>query len=445
VFLIENVVINKITFIIFILAIFFSLSKEIVFRITDIKVINLEGYVASEISTTEKTSSFLFESINRDKYLIRTDKFSSYFYGDKISISGEVKIPENFENENGITFDYQKFLLKDGVTHVAFYPVIEILERNSKRDIFFYIFKFKNLLVEKTKRIFAKKTSSLVLGVLLGIKDSIPASLEENFRRTGLIHILVLSGFNLTIIAYFFFKFLSSFHRNIRYLISLIFIIFFVIMVGAGATIVRAGIMISLFILSKFFRKNSSPLNALVLAGSIMIFLNPLILLYDASFQLSFVATLGLISFSEIIKKVFFFLPEKFSLKEIVVSNIAVQITVIPILIYLMGEFSIISLIPNILVLPLIPFFMLSSFLAILISFVSGLFALPFIFSTEFFSKIIIFLVNFFGGFNFSIIKVEAMTPRLLLSIYLFYIVVIFFLNLRKKIIEKQKYSYLQS
>jgi competence protein ComEC len=377
--------------------------------------------------------------------LVRTDKYFNFFYGDKISISGKLEVPQNFENENGKTFDYKNYLLKDDVLFTSFYPEIEILEKGSRKNIKYYIFKFKHFLTSKAQMIFKSETSSLVLGVIFGIKDSIDPTLEDNFRRTGLIHILVLSGFNLTIIAYFIFKLLSFTHRNIRYSLSLIFILIFVIMVGAGATIVRAGIMISLFILSKFVRRNSNSLNALILAGSFMIFLNPMILLYDPSFQLSFVATLGLISFYPLLELTIFKAIKWKVLKEIVISNISVQITVIPLLIFLMGEFSIISILPNILVLPLIPFFMAISFLAILISFFIPFLSIIPTFLTEVLSSLIVWTVNFFGNLEFAVMKVPTLRADTLLIIFSFYIILIFGLNLRNSIIEKQKYSYLQS
>lgn len=426
-------------------AIIFSLTRDYNFNLEDIKKFESEGFIISEITKSEKTQSFVFESKNGLKILIRTEKYLGYFYGDKIKIKGDLDIPESFENENGIVFNYQKYLQKEQVFYTSFYPQIQILEKKSKKDFKFYIFSFKENFVSKSRFVFGSQTESLVLGVLLGVKDSIDQSLEDNFRKTGLIHILVLSGFNLTIIAYFVFKLLSKFHRNLRYLISLFFIFIFVIMVGAGATIVRAGIMISLFVFSKLFYRNSNSFNALILAGSIMIFLNPIILLHDPSFQLSFLATLGLISFYPVFENVLKFIPEKFSLKEIVVSNISVQITIIPLLIYLMGEFSVISLLPNILILPLIPVFMLVSFLAIFLSFISKTLSLPFIFLTETLSDFIVFIVNYFGNLSFSIMKIGVISDQLLLSILFFYFLIILILDLRNKFILEKKYSYLQS
>jgi competence protein ComEC len=401
----------------------------------NLEVVEKEGIVVSELVENNKTNSFIFKFDQNTKVLIQTNKHESYNYGDKVSVSGKFKLPEKFDED----FDYPKYLQKDNILYTSFYPNIKIVEREFQKDLRLYIFKFKKILVKKSKLIFDKQTSDLVLGVLLGVKSSIDAEIKDNFRKSGLIHIVVLSGFNLTIIAYFIYFLLQNFGRKTKYLFSIIFVILFVIMVGAGATVVRAGIMVVLYILGKFFRRNSSPLNALVLAGAVMIYHNPMILLYDPSFQLSFVATLGLVSFYQVIEKFLYFLPEKFAIKEIIVSNISVQIVIIPLLIYLMGEFSVISLIPNILVLPLIPVFMLSAFVAIVLNF------LPFIFVTTVFSNLIIFISNYFGSLKFSTIKVEINSVLVLLGIYLLIVLIIFAINLNKKIKEKQKYNYLQS
>lgn len=425
------------------MAIIFSLTRDYSLKIENKEVQNLEGYIVSEVSKSEKTQSFTLKTLEKN-ILVRTDKYFKYNYGDKLSISGNLEIPESFENENGKVFDYRNFLLKNDIYYTSFYPSIRILEKESKKDFKFYIFSFKEKLTSQSKRIFSRETSSLVLGVLLGVVDSIDPDLEENFRKTGLIHILVLSGFNLTIIAYFVFKVLGSFHRNIRYVLSLFFIVIFSIMVGAGATIVRAAVMIFIFILSKLLYKNSNSFNALILAGSFMIFLNPIILLHDPSFQLSFLATLGLISFYPIIEKVLFFLPEKLGLKEIIISNIAVQITVVPLLIYMMGEFSVISIIPNILVLPVISIFMLVSFLSILFSFVTPI-SVILIFITEKLSDFIVLIVNYFGNLSFSIVKVGGINLQLLLTFIFSLFALIIYLNLRDKFILKKKYNYLQS
>lgn len=425
------------------LAVIVSLDRDYYSISINEDVANVEGFIVSEVSSTEKTHRFIFETLDHQKYLIYTDTYSRLFYGDKISITGNIKIPEDFENENGIVFDYRNYLLKDGITHTSFYPDVSVIEKNSKKDHKFYIFKIKDYFVQQSNKIFNYDTSKLVLGIIFGIKDSIDQNLEENFRRTGLIHILVLSGFNLTIIAYFVFWLLSFLHRNIRYLLSFLFIIIFVIMVGAGATIVRAGIMISLFIFSKLLRRNSFSANSLFLAGSIMIFINPMILLHDPSFQLSFVATLGLVSFYDLINNMLKFIPEKFSIREIVVSNISVQITVVPMLMYLMGEFSVISLVPNLLVLPIIPLFMAVSFIAISISFISSPLSMLVIYISEKISDWMIFVVTFFGDLEFSIIKTGIISTQFLLSTYLVFLSVILSLDIRNKITEKQKYKHL--
>jgi competence protein ComEC len=132
-------------------------------------------------------------------------------------------------------------------------------------------------------------------GILIGAKENLSEKMLEDFRKTGVIHIVVLSGFNLSILAEFIIILLSVFGRKISAIFGSISIILFAIMTGASATIVRASLMALLIILAKSFGRQTEALKLLFVAGFLMLVNNPMLLLYDPSFQLSFLATLGLI------------------------------------------------------------------------------------------------------------------------------------------------------
>ena len=148
--------------------------------------------------------------------------------------------------------------------------------------------------------------------------------------------------------------------RNLSFILSLIFILLFATMVGWGATVVRAVIMSLISILALYLGRPSDALRWLFIAGLLMLAWNPLILFHDPSFQLSFMATLGLILFSEIIdKKIiskiikflikvgvpvsFIVALEKIKMREIISSTLAVQFFVLPLLIKMSGFVSLIS------------------------------------------------------------------------------------------------------
>lgn len=332
--------------------------------------------------------------------------------GEKIKVTGKILLPKNFQNENGIEFDYINFLAKDKIYSLMYRPKIEILddltdkkssEYSVKLFILKNIFKIKQNFLEKLQQVLPSPEAELLGGILLGTKRSLGKELEENFRRVGLIHIVVLSGYNVSIIAEGILRFFSFLPKILSASVGAISILIFAIMVGSGATVIRATIMALLALYARVTGKNYAVNRALFLAGAIMIIHNPMILLYDPSFQLSFLATLGLINLGNIIKKILKFIPEKFQFREISSATISTQIAVLPMLIKMTGELSIVSPIVNIITLQVIPITMLLGFLAGVFAFINqtiGLFVafLPFLFL-----KYILMIVNFFAELSFAV------------------------------------------
>lgn len=146
---------------------------------------------------------------------------------------------------------------------------------------------------------------------MLGVKESLGEGLEEDFVDTGLVHIVVLSGYNVTIIAEAIIRTLSFVSVMAGIYIGGIAIAVFAIMTGAGATIIRASIMAILALIARATGRRYEITRALFIAGFLMILENPYILLYDISFQLSFLATVGLIYLSPVFENIFKFFPKE--------------------------------------------------------------------------------------------------------------------------------------
>lgn len=324
-------------------------------------------------------------------------KFS---YGDEIEIYGTLEKPENFQNKNGIEFNYISFLSKSEIYTIIFRPKIDLISQNKASKIKLLLFQIKSFFIERLNDKLPSPHAELSGGLLLGAKQSLGKEMLDNFRKVGLIHIVVLSGYNITIIAEAIKRVFGFLPNKVNLIFSAISIIFFVMMVGGSATIVRAGIMTLLVLLSKNSSRRYQINRALLFAGFLMVLHNPKILLYDPGFQLSFVATIGLVHISPIIEKFIYFIPSKFGIKEIVSATIATQIAVLPLLISMTGEISTVALLVNMLVLPIIPLTMLASFVSAL-SFgpkiLTVIISLPAYLLLEYQLKI----VEFFAAFSF--------------------------------------------
>jgi competence protein ComEC len=182
---------------------------------------------------------------------------------------------------------------------------------------------------------------------------------------TGTRHIAAVSGMNITIVSDLIFGFLLwlGLWRHQAFYFSTILIILYILMIGAPASAIRAGIMGLLLLTAQHFGRFSSASRSIVFAATLMLLQNPLILRYDIGFQLSFLATMGMIHLQEILSEKLKKIPDVFQLRNNLSSTLAAQIFVFPILIYNFGQISLISPLTNIFILPLIPIITILGFI----------------------------------------------------------------------------------
>jgi competence protein ComEC len=191
-------------------------------------------------------------------------------------------------------------------------------------------------------------------------------------------------------------------------------------MVGAGSTILRASTMALIALFARLTGRNYDVVRALLFAGFFMVLWNPMILVFDISFQLSFLATIGLIFMSPVFQEKFKFLPERFGLRDIAASTIGVQLFVLPFILYKMGNLSLVAPITNILVLPFIPVTMLLGFLATSLSFISHVIAFPFSFLVHVLLSFEIFIIELFSKLPFSSLELKYFPLVLVIIFYAF-------------------------
>ncbi|MFC1721205.1 ComEC/Rec2 family competence protein, partial [Patescibacteria group bacterium] len=353
----------------------------------------IEGIIIDEPDERENNARIIIEPIVSDqselfglletrysKILVTVDQYPEWEYGDSVRIEGKLQVPKNFETDSGRVFNYVDYLGKDGIRYQMFNPKIELLGKGDGNFIKEKLFAFKRAFLENSAQIIPEPHTSLLGGLVVGAKQALGKDLLDDFRATGIIHIVVLSGYNVTIVAEAIMRFLSFAPRVFAMSFGAISIICFAIMTGAGATIVRASIMALLVIAARATGRTKEITTALLFAGLLMLLHNPKILIFDPSFQLSFLATLGLIYLAPLIEKHFHLLPTKWGFREFATATVATQIFVLPLLIFMIGEVSLVSLPVNLFVLAVIPLTMLFGFLAGMAAFISFALAAPFAF-----------------------------------------------------------------
>jgi len=307
---------------------------------------------------------------------ISVTPYPRYEYGDRLIIEGELKKPENFAEG----FDWVAYLAKENIRYQMFQPQVELLSKGQGNVIVSTLFRLKQTLLLSIRRALPEPHASLAGGLILGAKEDLGDPLLDRFRIAGIIHIVVLSGYNLTIIADTVLSLLRFLGRRISMSLGAIGIVLFAIMVGGGATVVRATIMAIIVLLARSTGRVYEATWALVLAGLMMVAWNPRVLVFDVGFQLSFVATLGLLFLQPIITRKLVLLPnwKYLPVRDVVSTTLAAQIAVFPLILYYMGDISLVALPVNFLILPLIPYTMLAAFLVAVLGLVSSMLAFPF-------------------------------------------------------------------
>lgn len=195
---------------------------------------------------------------------------------------------------------------------------------------------------------FPNPQGAILAGVLLGDRASFSKEWKEKLSNTGTSHIVAVSGMNivmLSAIAVSFFVLLGL-YRTQALIVSLVFVWLFIALVGFQVSAVRAGVMGSILILCRILGRQGASFRALVLAVALMLAISPELLRYSLSFQLSVLATSGLIHLGVLFR-------EKLK-SETIASTFSAQIFTLPVLIYDFGRISLLGVFVNILIVPLL-------------------------------------------------------------------------------------------
>ena len=311
---------------------------------------------------------------------IKTSLYPRYNFGDQITFEGTLTKPFNFSSPDGRQFDYRGYLAKDDIFYEIRSAHIRTASSSPENSgtvsvmdtLSEILFALRKSFVAHLESALGEPHAALAAGLVVGEKSALGKQLLDDFRTVGLIHIVVLSGYNITIVGDALRRMLSFLPRVWGIVVGALGIILFGVLVGGGATVVRSCVMACIALSSQIIRRDYSVSRALLFAGMIMLIQSPMILFHDPSFQLSFLATMGLILLASPIESRLGFIPERFGMRGIVASTMATQIFVSPYILYMMGQISLIGMFVNIIVLPCIPLTMLCVAITGLIGFVSS-------------------------------------------------------------------------
>lgn len=294
--------------------------------------------------------------------LVNAPLYPQYQFNDILEISCPLAAPQPIED-----FRYDKYLAKQNIYAVCYRGQLQLTGHYSGNIIKSAILKIKTKVIWVAGQILPEPQAAFLGGLLWGAKKGLPQNVLDDFTRAGITHIIAVSGYNITIIAVALTSLFIGLglSRQRAFWLIVLSIAFFVAITGFPASIIRAGVMGIIALMSATLGRAGKITNTLAITAVIMLLFNPQVLIYDAGFQLSFLATLGLVYFSPTMSKLLKWLPNPLNIRELLATTLSAIAFTSPLILWQFGRLSIIAPLANLLVLPSIPMLMLLGFMAV--------------------------------------------------------------------------------
>ena len=325
------------------------------------------------------TSGSLYISAQKNEEIARADK---------IVVSG--KLAEGFGT-------YAGYMYK---------PVVKKILKPEPGD---WVLMVRNWFAERIRRLVPEPQVNLGLSYLLGMKTGLPDDLSENLRTVGLVHIVVASGAHLAILVEIAKKVFGKLSRFSGLLFSVLFVIFFMAMVGWTPSIFRAGIMTILTLLAWYVGRKFEPWRIILLVAAVTLMINPSFII-NLGWLLSFASFAGIMVLGPKFTKFFYGEKKPGFVAETIITTIAATVMTLPIILYYYGIVSLISVVANLLILPTLPYAMGLVFLTGVVAGVPGAETAVGFVATKLLDFHIA-VVEFFGGMKSFMVEIEPYQP----------------------------------
>lgn len=307
----------------------------------------------------------------RGRILLVRPPYPLFAYGDRLTGEGVIERPE--------PAGYAAYLAKERISGTVGFPLVERTGNGLGSPVRAFLFSVKHAVTDAFARLLPGPHAAFMSGLTVGERGEFTPEFKDALQRSGTTHLVALSGYNISIVVWVTMGFFLSFlGRRWSFVLATLVVVGFVLMTGAEASVVRAAIMGVLALVAREVGRSFDVRNAIALAGVLMVVANPKVLLFDVGFQLSFLALLGIVYLAPALRSALHCAPGDGILmwRENLLTTVAAQCAVIPLLIVQFGGFSLTSIIANILVLSAVPLTMGIGFVLAAVSFLSYYLAL---------------------------------------------------------------------
>ncbi len=339
-----------------------------------------DARVVSVDRRLDKTVLVVNEMIYDTKLNVTLYSHQKLLPGDIVAVTGRVMEPKDFVTETGRVFPYEEYLASKGVVGIVNRANVYLVSEGG-----FSLSRLTTILRFRIADIFSRYVSfpvdGVLSGMLVGYQGGLPQNIQDLFRDTGVLHVLVLSGYNITLLAGFLGLLMRRLPFRLRTILIILSIALLVLISGAGVASVRAGVMGSIALIAGLSIHTYRPLRALVIAYLFFFVLSPTTIFVDPGFHLSFLATFFMIVVLPKIEPLFHGIPSTpyVDLRELVLLAVLVPIFMLPYMMYFNGAFPFASPFANMLLAVVTPLIMLGgvallalSWIPFLVQFVGG-------------------------------------------------------------------------
>ncbi len=284
----------------------------------------------------------------RSKVNVKISKAKGIVPCDRLRMTGEV-LPRT-QKMNPSDMDYERYLISQGIVATLKLDQLDIATKSSFDKRF-----LKTAIAQRIDKIFQNQDQGIIKTMLIGNKENIPDEIQSIYSRTGIGHVLAISGFHIALLVSVLYVLLGYFgmRYTLKYMIICSSIWFYAYLTGASTSTIRACIMFTLVIIARCIWEEEDLVTNLAIAAGIILLINPF-QLSQVGFQLSFVAVGSLLVSSVVIKKIEVFVSKSYlKLLYIFVPWLCVTLGISPILAFHFYEVPVVCALLNIILIPI--------------------------------------------------------------------------------------------
>ncbi|MEG2193271.1 MAG: ComEC/Rec2 family competence protein [Terrisporobacter sp.] len=388
--------------------------------IGDKEKITIEGIVKDKVEK-EKYDQYRIEKYLVNDYSRKLD----IKIGKIVKINGSIK---SLDKMNYDDFNYGRYIKSMGYKGVVFTKGYKLLGENK---FYAYLGQLKSYLVD-TFRYLYKSNSDFINSLILGQKENLNKEEKEMFSRTGTSHVIAISGLHTGILCTMIAIIIRGINRIYKLVILTIIMILYSILVGFSPSVIRSIVFVVIMYLAIFFERKRDGISSLSLIGSFLMIDNPYII-YNTSFQLSFLATLSIIYFYKIINKY---------LKISIISiSLCANILTLPVIYYTFGGIPLLFILGNIIIVPVIGVVMNLSIISLILFQFSIITSKILAYMNKSIIIMVYYLLDKLSNMKLSYIEIE--NPKLFYVIF-YYILIFSYMTYRELRIMKEQENGLQ-